>query len=911
MVGFGGTPFALAMENDQSGVRDEIDEADQTLTRTTADAAAAAAEECVADRDADAAVERAATEERVSRGNTLNTLPLSACEGAVARACSLDDMILSTNRVLLSEYGLTPADILQVEHPEDIEVSVSPSAVIPRENLDVSLNPVAVRVEGSLVPDYGDGMETASEETPRPQRIKRKAANIASPSPKDRLVSDEEDNEVLFRPRTQTARRRLVSSRDDSDVKEAPISISSGEDEEDSRRISGVLPLSKRRRRVTPRKRKAGREPAADGLGGEPAALLNTSSGVCATATRGKPGGRGGSKRNVKSSSEESPPGVGPEDLRMLTATDLGACIDECLDDMENIRYRSKSLQGKLSGELKQDILWMRQAVVTLTGKAVSSGDPALLNRRNTELSARLRASEKEVRQACEETVHVRRDLEEARIELERARKSASVSDGGGALTAPVKDDAINAIKANSYAQIAKVDPRFLAVRRSATPDRRPRAPSDVPDDKVMVAASAAIDPGSDFFEGGSLKNLREYAKDKEDYLSGRIAALMDVRREMRRVAKLLEDRVEDPVLPPASSATSLAPPTSVSGKRGPRIVRNVQLVAQPNDASSTGQPSAVEVDNDGWVITATGARRRKAKSRGKLSIAVGDASVTSEVPTPMRGVVAAPSRTNDVRAESVKPPVRRRAPRSAAVAVRCNSESVSYAEVLRVAREKISFVDMDIFATKIRRSFNGGVLIEISGADGSSKADSLALQLKSVVSEIYGDSVSVSRPVAKGELRIIGLDDSVTEEEIRCAIADSGACSLDAIKIGPLRRLGSGMLSAWAQCPLTAALAVSAEGKLRIGWSVARVELLEARPIQCFRCWQFGHMSGSCRASVNRGQCCFRCGEEGHMARNCVAPVCCIVCKERGLEHAHRMGSAQCSSCDNRVRRPVSDNAR
>lgn len=114
-------------------------------------------------------------------------------------------------------------------------------------------------------------------------------------------------------------------------------------------------------------------------------------------------------------------------------------------------------------------------------------------------------------------------------------------------------------------------------------------------------------------------------------------------------------------------------------------------------------------------------------------------------------------------------------------------------------------------------------------------------------------------------------------------------------IKVGALRLMTNGLFSVWVQCPLEVAIKASKDGKLKIGWTVAKIELLKAKPALCFRCWEKGHVQTQCKAQVNRSRACYRCGEEGHSARGCINPISCLVCKQAGRDCAHRVGSATC----------------
>ncbi|EFN68486.1 Gag-Pol polyprotein, partial [Camponotus floridanus] len=157
-------------------------------------------------------------------------------------------------------------------------------------------------------------------------------------------------------------------------------------------------------------------------------------------------------------------------------------------------------------------------------------------------------------------------------------------------------------------------------------------------------------------------------------------------------------------------------------------------------------------------------------------------------------------------------------------------------------------------------------LIIEIPGPDNSKKAE----QLRGKLVEVLGESATVSTPVAKGDIRIVGFDESVQAEDITRVVAEMGECDDLALKVSPIRPMRNGLFMAWVQCPLAVAVRVSKLARIRIGWTMARVQLLEAKVIQCFRCWRFGHTMGACQSAADMRGLCFRCGQSGHQVREC-----------------------------------------
>ncbi|KMQ81762.1 gag-pol polyprotein, partial [Lasius niger] len=212
------------------------------------------------------------------------------------------------------------------------------------------------------------------------------------------------------------------------------------------------------------------------------------------------------------------------------------------------------------------------------------------------------------------------------------------------------------------------------------------------------------------------------------------------------------------------------------------------------------------------------------------------------------------------------------------------NRENFSYADALKKARSAISLNDLKIDKTKIRKAANGSLLIEVMGPGGAEKAS----KLRDQIHEVLKDDARVTRPVTKGEVRLIGLHDATSPKEIIDAISRYGNCLNEDIKLGPIHPLRNGLFTVWVQCPLGAAIRTANYGKIGIGWTQVRVDLLNNRPIQCFRCWRFGHLKHSCSSKEDYAGSCFRCGGEGHIARTCSAPPACKVCRLDGRAFDH-----------------------
>ncbi|KAF9802337.1 hypothetical protein SFRURICE_009019, partial [Spodoptera frugiperda] len=116
-------------------------------------------------------------------------------------------------------------------------------------------------------------------------------------------------------------------------------------------------------------------------------------------------------------------------------------------------------------------------------------------------------------------------------------------------------------------------------------------------------------------------------------------------------------------------------------------------------------------------------------------------------------------------------------APKTAAVVITLQPDAVqrgvTYGDVLAKLKGAVTpaeFGAPDGFSMKPR-------LLEVPGAASGSSADALAERIRACLG---AEEVRVSRPTKCLDLRILGLDDSVTEHEVVAAVARTGGCPVD-----------------------------------------------------------------------------------------------------------------------------------
>lgn len=576
------------------------------------------------------------------------------------------------------------------------------------------------------------------------------------------------------------------------------------------------------------------------------------------------------------------PKGIIEQALEELTSSVLGAAIVEWANKIDEIRVKSKNIQGKLSGEIKRCVTKIKEGATLLAIRSEATGDPHFLRMRNSELASQLREMERENARLEEQLRRASPKISPPR--KKRLMKMEAVSEV--ACSSPVDSSAVKMAGAAS-STIREAFPPL--------PQRSPRGTKTAKKgggDLVTKGASTSfVDPG-----GSANKEMG-----MEVYFNRRINTLViardrEIERQRKEELRKTQTGLEEGKLRDGTSEVG-------NLKVGPTIISDVQLMPPRSERPIEGGLSSAvsEIENE-WRVVAGGGRGGRRRGRFprppplSLPTPTSLSGIGTDSPAAVRGTVATAVDNRLVQRPLIKQLVRARPPRpprSSAVTITGKVEGFSYASALKNARDQIDLKSLGIQTTRVRKAINGGLLIEVPGEDSKAKAEELVARLRGVLK----DSAIVSCPTKKREIRVVGFDESVTVAEIMEALSEAGGCSPQDIKLGPIRLMNNGLGMVWAQLSAAAAIKVAELGRLCMGWTMVRVELLKTRPLQCFRCWAFGHVQNTCRSIVDRRGACFNCGQKGHIASACGNPARCAVCFDAGLEASHRLGGLQCAT--------------
>ncbi|XP_049868112.1 uncharacterized protein LOC126374654 [Pectinophora gossypiella] len=543
-----------------------------------------------------------------------------------------------------------------------------------------------------------------------------------------------------------------------------------------------------------------------------------------------------------------------------LTAAELHEKAKEAIGIVRNVAVKSGQLKGTFVRALKDAAQLLQESLSALHATSTSD-ETRKLQEQNARQQAKLDAQQKEI--------------DVLRGEMRQLKASL-----------------------NPTQRVPSPAPEPLA--ESPQPESAPRAVRSLPARRANPPPATSSRAVSDKEEGLVAQIISQVGFMIDAKLAGLEDRLLPPKVTRPPLAADRKNALSYAAAAKASAAAAKAPATTVAKK--------ATATAATAASTSRAAPSAALQGPTAAASSSASAPPKKRKTRGgrnrKKKGGTNGQSGACPPPSGPAGagwtVVGKGRKQKVASAQPLQRPKapKLRPPRSAAVVVQLQpaaaERGTTYADILREAKSKVDIQSLGITSLRIRKAATGARVLEVAGATSTEKADSLATKLRESMS---GDVVKVSRPTKCANMRIVGLDDSVSTQEVVEAVAKAGGCTADTIKAGAIREGAGGMGSILLSCPIAAAKKVADGGRLLVGWTSAQVKVLEPRPMRCYRCFEVGHTHALCDSEVDRSTQCYRCGQTGHQSSECSATPHCTVCEAARRPAEHRLGGSTCTA--------------
>ncbi|XP_059046166.1 uncharacterized protein LOC131841837 [Achroia grisella] len=563
-----------------------------------------------------------------------------------------------------------------------------------------------------------------------------------------------------------------------------------------------------------------------------------------------------------------------PSDEDAKRSDVLVSDIQECALKVLDAVKKSGHLKGTIVKDIKDAVATIRAASESLEGRT-SSTECAALRRENSRLSRDL-ADMREMMTA------IREESAKYYVELRDLKKKTMGSTGQDANELAM----LKAEREEWQREIAATRNSYQELLHRSTEDRVALTTLQT----ELAAAKAALAKPPD----SAAMDVASDSQGAEPCVPPVITETVEARivRQIGDIFNARFEKIEELVgrqntVPPKRAAA--APRTPGAAKKGGTVA---PVASTSGAVVSASQPPPATKEQ--WTtVVRRGKRAKMVKSQ--------ESAPATQAPT--EGAKPAQRKAaTEAQNEATKRRNRRkrqfRPPRSSAIVLTLQPGAAeagsSYTSVLREAQQKIQLSALGITELGFRLAITGSRILEVPGPveESGGKADALAAKLSEV---LPAEVVSVTRPVKSAEFRVLDLDDATTVADVVAAVAREGDCAEASVKTGEIRRSPSGSGSVWVRGPIGAVKKLVDAGKLRVGWTMARVRSLDPRPMRCYRCLLTGHVGQRCTAKENRGGACFRCGQDGHKAASCTAPSPhCPYCAAAKKKADHRMGSTK-----------------
>ncbi|XP_070529911.1 uncharacterized protein [Cardiocondyla obscurior] len=510
----------------------------------------------------------------------------------------------------------------------------------------------------------------------------------------------------------------------------------------------------------------------------------------------------------------------------------MGEKAMEWIHEVDTSRAKSKNLQGRTLGAMKNRLNGIKTIVEKLMEKASDLGDPAYLRQQNGELK-------KENKELKNKIKNLSKDIEKLQNQMSTLSKHMEyISEENIKIKKELKNrnNGINNTPAGSS----------IVVNSGGM-----KRPTDLPLNTKSKPRVTSILKGR-FISPERLvhRNVEEIVADTK-LIDDEMEKLFRLRE--KRQAEYLSTPVENPTAREGSSRITESSKTYRINRNASRGVYDSMENVRGNNRTDERRNNPTDMETADESDFRLVRNRRGRNNASKI----------------------------------------RRAPRNAVVSIKADGEDVkkSYAEIIKTARKEVALTEYGD-NVRVRMSTGGALMLELPGRDNHERADKLFERLNGVLR----GRAKVTRPIAMGEARISNFDYSLTCEEIAGVVATAVGARITDFIVSPIREMKNRMHMCWIKEPLIYIDRLANLQKLRLGWSVARIDQSRANKIQCYKCWRFGHVATTCRSNEDRSKNCFRCGQTGHAMKNCNQKTNCVLCQEAGYDSMHRIGAYFCS---------------
>ncbi|XP_046431257.1 uncharacterized protein LOC124185015 [Neodiprion fabricii] len=421
-----------------------------------------------------------------------------------------------------------------------------------------------------------------------------------------------------------------------------------------------------------------------------------------------------------------------------------------------------------------------------------------------------------------------------------------------------------------------------------------------------LHAQQAAIEAGAEMKRTQALERLETLTSELHDFVKSKVNIHKEIKSKttsvvtaLRRFKTLDEEWQSSRRLTPRLTPEKNSPPA-------------VEIEGESMDTGADGDGESIAEETSGSVIKSIKRKNRNSpgltdnrmtkkkdlkpsplKNLTKQNAEKKDANVWTDVQTKKEKRRLAKEQLLKESLKKTRPEPKRKKPhkwiRPDALIIR-PADKAKYAEILRRIKQDVPEDQVRHTVDKVHKTNAGDMLITLSR-----KSTDKGQALQKAIAGILQEDAKVVCKGPQETIEIRDIDDTTTKEDIQAALKpEAGEIPLEAIKI---RNAFRGTQMATVTLPATTARKLlDGNGKIRIGWVNCRIRAT-MRPVQCYKCWHFGHIGSQCKGKVDRSKHCIRCGEEGHKIADCKNPAKCVLCAEKNSEEvaAHHAGTYRC----------------